>query len=87
LTGFSISFPANTETLQLNPAGVLATGTIALPTNPVDGQSITIATTNTVTAVTLTSSSTIKNPPASLSSSLAVKYYYSSSNNTWYRLT
>src|SRR5205823_1393392 len=52
-TGFSITIGAGVSTLLLNPAGTLATGSITMPAVPVDGQIVRLATTQTVTALTL----------------------------------
>jgi hypothetical protein len=52
LTGFSISPQSNK--LVLNPAGTLATGTVLLPLNPLDGQTLRVVSTQTQTAITFT---------------------------------
>lgn len=52
LTGFTIS-PISPN-LILNPAGTLATGTVLLPANPADGQKLSITSTQTQTALTVT---------------------------------
>lgn len=52
LTGFSIS-PVSPN-LIINPAGTLATGTVLLPANPADGQKLSITSTQTQTALTVT---------------------------------
>jgi hypothetical protein len=52
LTGFVITIPDTTSDLILNPAGVLATGTINMPATPWDGMRLTIASTKAVTALT-----------------------------------
>ncbi len=51
LTGFNIVM--QTGILVLNPAGTLATGTVTLPLNPVDGALAEISSTQTQTALTL----------------------------------
>lgn len=56
-TGFTITIADNTSTLILNPAGTLATGTVTLPANPIDGQIIRIATSQIVTALTISANS------------------------------
>lgn len=53
LTGFNVVIPDNCSDLILNPAGVLATGTINMPKTPINGQRVTIASTQTVTALTV----------------------------------
>lgn len=52
VTGFSIT--PQTNKLQLTPAGTLATGTVQFPLNPADGQELSIISSQTQTAITLT---------------------------------
>jgi len=86
VNGFVQTFPDNIEILQLTPAAPLAAGTVAFPADPVNGQSIRIATTQDIAAITLTSTRTITTPPAGLVAGTAVEYYYSLDTDTWYRL-
>ena len=65
-TGFSVSIPANIGVLILDPAAAYANGTIAFPTAPTNRQRIEVCSSEDVTAVTWTSSYTIKNAPAGL---------------------
>lgn len=83
---YPLQFPANTEILQIDAAGVIAAATIALPAYPVDGQRIYIASTQTITALTLTSAYTIKNAPTAGVAGVCIAYYFSKTNLTWYRL-
>jgi hypothetical protein len=86
VNGFVQAFPDNIEILQLTPAAPLAVGTVAFPADPVNGQSIRIATTRDVAAITFTSARTIANAPAALVAGEAIEYYYSLAADTWYRL-
>jgi len=86
LTGTTVNFLDNKEYLILRPIGSLATLTIALPPNPIDGQTIWIESTQTVTSVTLTSSKTILGTITTLSPLISVKYIYIAPDNTWYKL-
>jgi hypothetical protein len=52
--GFSYSAPTGTQTLQINGAATLATGTVVLPTPLADGQIFRLTCAITVTALTLT---------------------------------
>lgn len=87
LTGFSIVLDASTQVLQLNPAGTLATGAVTLPATPVNGQTIEILSTATVTAFTLNPSAgqTIKNAPTTLTAGIGVALYYNKGITTWFR--
>ena len=86
ITGFSITIANNTSTLLLNPAGTLASGTIALPTTPFDGMEVQVATSQTITALTVTSSQTINGAPTTLTANTGFKYIYHLAATTWYRL-
>jgi hypothetical protein len=85
-TGFAITIANATTFLNLNPAGVLATGTINLPAAPIDGQIIEVATTQTITALTVSGNGhTIKNAPTTLTGGAGFSYRYRLSDTTWYR--
>ena len=51
VTGFNITMQTNI--LVLNPAGTLATGTVNLPLNPVDGAFAEISSTQVITSLTV----------------------------------
>jgi len=93
LTGFNITFPDQCQTLILNPAGVLAAGTIVMPLNatygtPYNGQIIRIASTQTITALTVNANAgqSINNSPTTLLGGTGFSYIYRAANETWYRL-
>ena len=77
LTGFSIT--PQSAILVINPAGTLATGTVVMPTNPTDGQTLTIFSTQTQTALTLTpgTGDTVNSGTTALVAGTPVKYRYS----------
>lgn len=54
LTGFAITIPNGVSKYMINPAGTLATGTFTMPAAPTEGQSLTVSSTQTQTAVTFT---------------------------------
>lgn len=87
--GFAVQL-ADTDAQQVvlvvAPAGDLATGTVAFPPNPQDGLSVLVVPTANVTAISLTSSATVANPPSGLSAGNCVQYFYRAENSTWYRL-
>jgi len=85
LNGFSITFPDNTEILQLDPASALGSGTVTMP-SPAVGVPVKIVSTKAVASLTLVSSITINNPATSLVAGVAVSYYYDQTNTAWYRL-
>ena len=85
LDGFAIQFPAATALLYLDPASTLATGTVTTPTTPVDGQSMTIATSATITAFTLSASAgqLINVLPTTLLVGVPLSYIYRLASTTW----
>lgn len=85
LTGFTIA--ARASLVHLNPAGTLATGTITLPLNPMDGQQFTVISTQTQTALTLTANTgdTIANAATALVALTSVSYRYHLATRTWRR--
>lgn len=87
LTAFSITLDAN-PILVLEPAGTLATGTILLPASPLDGQQITIVSTQTQTALTITAAAgdTMQSTVTALVAQTPVKYGYKLSSRKWYRI-
>lgn len=86
-TGFSITIGNNTSTLYLTPAGTLATGSIALPTTPIDGQQVQVGSSQIITALTVTSSQTINNAPTTIGTAgSGFKYIYHLATTTWLRL-
>ncbi len=85
-TGFTITIANNITSLNIDPAGTLATGTINLPATPVDGQIIEVATTQTVTALTIAAAGkTLNNAPTTLVAGSGFSYRYRLSSTTWYR--
>jgi len=91
LTGFSITIANGTNRLILNPAGTLATGTITMPPNPADGQIVTISSTQTITALTLSpnTAQTISNAASTLAPGPtgAIKYIYVLGSTNWFPTT
>jgi hypothetical protein len=88
LTGFSVQVPNGATSLLLNPAGTLAAGTIIFPTVPMDGQWLTIASSQTITALTLTAPAgqTILSPITTLAANSNAKWQYVASVATWFRI-
>lgn len=89
LTGFTITVPDNCSCLALNPAGILATGTITMPANPIDGQEVELTTTQTVTALTLNANAgqTISGAVSTLTAISPCKYRYFLSITKWLKVS
>lgn len=88
LTGFSITCANGDNTLVLDPAGTLASGTVTMPATPVDKQEITISSTQVVTALTVSANTgqTIKGAITTIAANGFAKWKYRSTNTTWYRI-
>lgn len=82
-TGSTVNANAGVEALMLNPAGTLATLTVALPVSPVDGQSFSISTTQIITALTITG--TIVGTLTTLSLGGYAWFLYSATAAKWMR--
>lgn len=87
-TGFSITIGAGIHALVLDPAGTLATGTVTMPAEPPDQFRLEVASTQTITALTVAANAgqTIKNAPTTLAAGGAFAYRYSEANSTWYKV-
>lgn len=89
VTGFTITMTVLQSALSLNPAGTLATGTIVLPPTATDGKYVTLFSSQTITALTLSTSNgaAITNPVTTLAANgPVVGYIYSLSANAWRRI-
>lgn len=87
-TGFTYTFAAGTQTLVMNPAATLATGTITMPAAPSDGMTITISSSKEITALTLNGNTgqTILNAATSMPAGSSASYVYRSANTSWFPL-
>lgn len=84
-TGFSYTFAAGTQTLVINPASTLATGTITMPASPVDGMVITFSTTQQITALTVNGNTgqTVTSGPTFMAAGSSASYMYNLANTAW----
>jgi hypothetical protein len=89
-TGTTIAFPDFTRVYQLAPAGTLAALAVGFPSFPGDGQIITLATTQAITALTTNpgGGQTINNgyAAATLAAGAAASWQYHAAGATWYRV-
>lgn len=85
-TGFSYTFAAGTQTLIMNPAGTLATGTITMPSSPADGMVITIESTQQITALTVQGNTgqSLVGGTMTLRANQPESFIYRLANTTWY---
>ena len=83
LTGATVTVGA-TSHLVLNPAGTLATLTIAFPANPKNGQLFNVTSSQIVTALTVTGATFADAAPADLAVFTPLQYIYSSDSGSWW---
>jgi hypothetical protein len=84
-TGFSYTFAAGTQVLVINPAGTLATGTITMPASPSDGMTITVESTQQVTALTMSGNGgTVVGAAVQLIPNQPLSWVYRLTGTTWY---
>lgn len=96
LTGASITIPAVTRQVILEPAGTIATLTLVFPaaTGLLDGQKLNVCSTQIVTALTITNGSgtTVINPPTATTvpvttgAASCFGWIYRLANTSWYRI-
>lgn len=87
-TGFSITIANNTDTLVLTPAGILATGTITMPSAPADKMIVRFSTQQAVTALTVSANAgqSILNAPSTANPGQGFSYIYNLATTTWLKL-
>lgn len=88
VNGFSFTIPNGINNLVLDPAGTLASGTIIMPASAVDGQIVSIITSQSITSVTISGNSgqTIVNAPTTLTTT-GCSFIFDRTAATWYRKT
>lgn len=87
VNGFSITLNTTDTQLILDPAGALAAGTVTMQPSPVDGQSVDIRTSQTITTLTISPNAgqTIAGYVAgTLASGGRLNAVFKASNLTWY---
>ena len=86
-TGFGYTFAAGVQVLVIQPAGTLATGTITMPASPADGMTITVESTQQITALTMSGNGgTIVGAAVQLIPNQPLSWVYRLANTTWYPL-
>ena len=86
--GFSYTFAAGTTLLIMNPAGTLATGTITMPSSPVDGMTVRFSSSQIITTLTVSPNTgqSIVGAITTLALGGSAQYMYRLANTTWYRI-
>lgn len=86
-SGFNIAIAPQTPNLILNPNATLATGTIVLPGNVVNGFRISFSSTQVITALTLTSAGVVASPVTSMAAGSAYAYTWANAGPAWFPTT
>lgn len=88
-TGFTNTIANITSYYILEPAGTLATGTLTMPASPVNEQVVTIASTQTITALTHSPNTgqTLKGALTTIAADGNASWIYRTANTTWYRVS
>lgn len=89
-TGFSTTVsppvPGENVALLLTPAGTLATGTVVLPSAPAHGQEISVSTTNTITALTVSGNGyTVSGAPTTMGAATPWRVRFDGVLNLWFK--
>ncbi len=84
-TGFAITVPNGVSTLQLTPVGTLASGTITMPSAPINGQWLIVASTGTVTSCAFSpgAGQTILGAPPQLQAFSEITFQYEAAGSVW----
>jgi len=84
-TGFSYTF-STYNTLIINPAGTLLTGTITMPASPSDGMVVSFSSTKEITTLTLNANTgqTLNNTIPGLVPGQSISYIYRSASTSWF---
>ena len=88
LTGFNQKIPGHINRAIIDPAGTLATGTITLSKGVADGQVLTIASNQAITALTIAASgcSLGNGMPTTIAAATgSIAFLWRAANNKWYR--
>jgi len=85
-TGFSITLSNDVWHFILNPAGTLATGTITMPSAPVNGQIVNVRSSQIVTALTVSPNSgqSILGAPSAFAVGGIFECIYRATGTTWF---
>lgn len=87
-TGTTVTINDNAAALILKHTATIATLTIVLPANPVNGQIVRIGTRSTVTTLTLNANTgqTRYGNPTTITATTPVAFIYETATLSWYRV-
>lgn len=83
-TGATVNISSDKSVLILNPAGTLASLTVAMPASPVVGQIVYVATKQTITSISFTATAGVNGAPSTLAANTdTVGFVYISGSLGW----
>lgn len=87
-TGASVTISDHISSLRIKPAGTIATLTVVMPANPIDGHIVHIYSTQIVTTLTMSPNSgqTLVGALASFTANGFGTWQYVTADTTWYRI-
>lgn len=89
-TSFSVTTGVSISRVIFDPAGTLATGAVTLPAGNVDAKTVTISSTQTITALTVNGNSGTTvvggSNPYTLSAGTGITFFFHASENKWYKI-
>lgn len=87
LTGFLITLPTGVNSLILNPAGTLATGSVLLAAAQRDGFTVGLSSTQIVTSLSMSSAAgSINGAASSLAANTPIRWQWVAAGNGWFRI-
>lgn len=84
ISAATINIASGKTALLITPAGTIAALTINMPSSPVDGQSVTISSSQIVTVLTM-GGGTILGALSAMAVAGFARYIYNASTTSWYR--
>jgi hypothetical protein len=88
VTGFNSTIQNATSQYIMNPTGTLATGTLIMPSAPIDGQELTIACTQAITSLTMSANTgqTLKGALTTIAANGFAQWRYIAIPALWIRV-
>jgi hypothetical protein len=88
-TGFTLQTYSNVARVIFDPAGTIATGQLTLPTANIDALTVTVSSTQTITALQVlpnAGTTLVPNASITLSSGTSATYFYHLAETKWYKI-
>jgi hypothetical protein len=88
--GFQLTASPAVSRVILNPAGTLSNGNVTLPSGNVDARTISISSTETITAFAVNGNTGTSVKPSgniTLTAGTQVSYFFHASQSTWYKIS